>query len=1208
MENRSLSVAGGVGGAALLAFFLGPWSSQAGNTVSTPEPKPVPVATTVQTPVQYSLSQNEQGPWSALCKVFASSDPEDSQSDPKHHANPQAGVEMHPPPLDKELLHRELKEETLTLPGGIQQKFIPRRHYKADLTSCLPSRKALNQFPLNFMIATLPDPLESHMGLEFDREIVAIERAASDLNFNFERYWFPWSEIIKAERPGGTDSPDDMSKKQLHDQPGILIFRGTIDQDKNSQDGVPPRLIVFVVGETATSGINKVAFSKAAAYISQLAPYTIQEPQPAQLISKCKTPRLEILGPTFSGSYSSLHTALATVYPDPCVQAEKALALSPGTSVSKIIKQFKTSSENLVELRTLSPTDAMTEDSIIKFLENKLSYNDSEIAYLSEDETPFHSYGKSDNKLTYPRDLSALRNAWQPSSMSLTPADLTGGAIKWSAVPFSLRETGSSESDSPSAFAPDQAAPDTDQALLNLVTTIRHRRYKAIIVTASNPLDLLYLLQYIRHNVPDVRLVTYSQDSMMLRATNYERLRGTISITSFPLTESLEVLGTKTTQFPDSNTEEEYIGARLLLNACARKFPLGNLLRNQDKCVDVNNAFDPKEKEEFPGAIEYVKNNLGIYALGNDTFWPINTDSLTILDGVTKVISKVKSYVPRTWYIFVISICVLSAAHFYSCRRLYCPHGISRGWENVRGSSRKEDLFEDCCLLICNNQLVVLSSVILLPSAMVWKQFLFPLDYPWYATTIRFCLAIALVLEVFITIVFSSLLVLRITRTFRETRRSGIFLKPRRSTYFLMGVALAYPIVAIVFWCVLELLDQTVDDMAFRTMYVLDGLSPLPVVLALSMIWYLFGRIELKIARTAKLMRVDPVLLDSCEAPPQWVTDLRTARKRVFRELESISASSYRDILIVISGYLVLIVLQTWTALRAVDEWPFRIWLFFAGFGLVGVTIVAEFIRVWSVWKKTQSLLIVLEGSPLAAVFMGLPDDVATVKVWRSPENMQPRALQECTVHRLRILRDSAPESIQKTLDSYLESADFLVEEHSHRTALNECHSFKDHSLLNACFDFSLTVFPEGREWFLSECEQDSSAALEFLALRYIAMIRYVNAQMRHVLLFVLFGYVLLIVGLKTYPFEGQQALASVLTVIFTIIFVLAAVMVLQMDRNPLLSNLERTTPGKADLWQAAQRLLSIGGIPLVAILASQFPSIERFFFSWIQPTIDSLH
>jgi hypothetical protein len=37
-------------------------------------------------------------------------------------------------------------------------------------------------------------------------------------------------------------------------------------------------------------------------------------------------------------------------------------------------------------------------------------------------------------------------------------------------------------------------------------------------------------------------------------------------------------------------------------------------------------------------------------------------------------------------------------------------------------------------------------------------------------------------------------------------------------------------------------------------------------------------------------------------------------------------------------------------------------------------------------------------------------------------------------------------------------------------------------------------------------------------------------------------------------------------------------------------------------------RLVSYGALPLLTVLASQFPAIGRFLFSWVQPAIEALH
>ena len=60
-----------------------------------------------------------------------------------------------------------------------------------------------------------------------------------------------------------------------------------------------------------------------------------------------------------------------------------------------------------------------------------------------------------------------------------------------------------------------------------------------------------------------------------------------------------------------------------------------------------------------------------------------------------------------------------------------------------------------------------------------------------------------------------------------------------------------------------------------------------------------------------------------------------------------------------------------------------------------------------------------------------------------------------------------------------------------------------------------------------------------------------------------------------------------------------------QMERNPILSRISRTTPGElnAEFWL---QLVSLGGLPLLGVLAHLFPSLSQFLFQWIAPGVQA--
>ena len=59
-------------------------------------------------------------------------------------------------------------------------------------------------------------------------------------------------------------------------------------------------------------------------------------------------------------------------------------------------------------------------------------------------------------------------------------------------------------------------------------------------------------------------------------------------------------------------------------------------------------------------------------------------------------------------------------------------------------------------------------------------------------------------------------------------------------------------------------------------------------------------------------------------------------------------------------------------------------------------------------------------------------------------------------------------------------------------------------------------------------------------------------------------------------------------------------------ERDHMLSLLNGTTPGKIgkDFYM---NLLSYGALPVLTVLAAQFPAVGAFLFSWVQPVLQAL-
>ena len=152
------------------------------------------------------------------------------------------------------------------------------------------------------MIATIPNPELTHLSLTFDRYIESITWALDDgdmdrESYSFDSYWFPWRSDQKAETDPEKGKAAEKDRDRRSDMPGILLFR----RSQQSPDPARPHpekdlLMVFLVGETPTDGINRAAFNQGLGLChepGEYAPAHLRE-CPKRLQVLCRHPRPEL--------------------------------------------------------------------------------------------------------------------------------------------------------------------------------------------------------------------------------------------------------------------------------------------------------------------------------------------------------------------------------------------------------------------------------------------------------------------------------------------------------------------------------------------------------------------------------------------------------------------------------------------------------------------------------------------------------------------------------------------------------------------------------------------------------------------------------------------------------------------------------------------------------------------------------------------------
>ena len=79
---------------------------------------------------------------------------------------------------------------------------------------------------IHALIATVPDPVHTHLALEFDRDMDALVQAAGDNHYVPSYYWLPWkrhSELLRTEESTGADGVNDSAGSER--RPGLIIFK-----------------------------------------------------------------------------------------------------------------------------------------------------------------------------------------------------------------------------------------------------------------------------------------------------------------------------------------------------------------------------------------------------------------------------------------------------------------------------------------------------------------------------------------------------------------------------------------------------------------------------------------------------------------------------------------------------------------------------------------------------------------------------------------------------------------------------------------------------------------------------------------------------------------------------------------------------------------------------------------------------------------------
>lgn len=1163
-------------------------------------------------------------------------------------------------------------------PQGIQEGVLPRTICKvSEEFSCLnckglcpadPLRKSIEDFStriatasgtktkqpisgkrlgvpegrlVKHLVAIVPDPNRTHLALFFDRSIDAIEDAAQDAGYIFDRATLPWSA---RDHPESTD----FTLRELADKyqdarealPGLMIFRRA--DPRHPGEDVP--LFVWVVGETPTGGIHKDQFRRALAAIRRL---------PSDGRSSGK-PEVNILGPTFSGSLYSLQRLLSENRTD----FDKIRVHSGTISSWKTSFWFTKNKPPDTAFRTFQESDEYAIRRFLQYAVYHQGYRPKDVAILSEQETAYGSFGETGANdsvacpnewtrhepvmclpkqavwLYFPRDISQLRSAYQH--------DLGGGESNSDKIPRStLRlnlEDTESDQDTVPSYSRVQTPLSQEAVLLGIVTNLEKHHSQFVLIRATNPLDQLFLARYLRTAYPQGRIVTSDADLLFRREVDNALLHGIMTLTPYgllPGSEDDTVVPKEDSQpvhvhrvFPNAYAVGTYNATLSLLKCSDLKTPCPEIAPN-DLCKIAD--LPPAQYAEYgwPRAAgkedrrwQALSPPLRLTVLGRYGYWNLDildrSDDPEVGDDIVSnlhsrqgnaddsIFDHFRFYVSQPWRL----VCGIGIALVLLFLFLTCCGTLDSASQAMANFAPLPSRRRDLLLAIAASLLLLMLAALILP----WRT--------WGLSHFKgpFSTSIACFLGV-LGILLPSLVMLRLKHQPSATL-----------CLILSGVAV---LIALVLFPYVLGPTSHINFLIYRYMHVTSGVSPLvPWLLlvgaAFWWIWYNLAGLALLDERRPRL-----------PAGPKPFSALTYGGNRHLLRIAlppSLSPNVWWFPFLVVT--IVVVVLDSGHPIQSLEGRAYD-WLYTAALLSALFLLLCTLMAMVLTWLELRSLLIALDSLPLRRGFTSLKAlswkpiwklrggrlqdfmhvsdlEIEALRQWlmkcrgRGPiaeiESLQKEIRQGCA-------RVSGAHSLKEhdtlaRVRSYVSLQDLLHSACGYALVFLEQQSKEEKATVLAKNLDSDTAVEDAKK--ASEKSEDEQVPVEtrlaerFVCLAYLNFILTIIMRLRTLALTAVGMFVFLLLSVSSYPFEPKRAIRSLLVLLFLILIGSTAVVYGQMHRDATLSRITDTKPGElgVDFWM---RILGLGTVPLLSLLLSQYPEMNSFVFSWLQPALDAL-
>jgi hypothetical protein len=509
---------------------------------------------------------------------------------------------------------------------------------------------------IEFIVATLPDPLHTHLNLQFDRTIEAIQQAGQDEGYTYDSSWLPWKSRAEEYSSRSDEMDEEQETLQRENCPGLVLFRKSTllssaqPSTENSSEelyNLPYNegLFVFLVAEKPTTGLNRIQWDNTLRWIDENGD------------SSSRGHGLRILGPTFSGSAPSMVRAVIdgskkypTTFPNILLYTGTIRGCS---AYARLKEELGKPGLPLVRIADFQENDAIQIDRYFKYLTDR-GHALTEVAILSEDETaygglPDHppdnrsqpqstcdpGYGMVNRPLHlyYPRDISALRSAYE--EQSIFAASDSSNTSRQVLQPQAARST-HHDTDTVATFSGVNSALAQEAQMYGVVDSLRTHGIRFVILRSTSSLDQLFLTRFLHHSYADALIVTMGTDMLFGREVDSTEFRGVVALTSFPLLprgQDWSAVVEKAKRhahrvFGSNSMEGSYLAARFLIND-----PPADICEAQfgTKPLQYQHCFKPNIQDYAPPFWAFETSHSSdpltpptwLAVVGRDGYWPL---------------------------------------------------------------------------------------------------------------------------------------------------------------------------------------------------------------------------------------------------------------------------------------------------------------------------------------------------------------------------------------------------------------------------------------------------------------------------------------------------------------------------------------------------------------------------------------------------------